>query len=129
LSLVRIEPGPSILLAGMAGSWIPVVTSHGEGRAEFATEQALLACDRKLAGLRYIDHRGEAAQRYPQNPNGSPRGLAGLSNEDGRVTIMMPHPERSFRGSQLSWHPRAWDEDSPWMQLFDNARAWVDSVA
>jgi phosphoribosylformylglycinamidine synthase len=128
LSLVRIEQSPSILLSGMAGSWIPIVTSHGEGCAQFASEEALLAVERRLVGLRYIDHSGAPAERYPANPNGSPRGIAGLSNEDGRITIMMPHPERSHRTVQLSWHPRDWTEASPWMRLFQNARAWVDSV-
>ncbi|MDH3506527.1 MAG: phosphoribosylformylglycinamidine synthase [Gammaproteobacteria bacterium] len=126
LSLVRIEQSPSVLLSGMAGSWLPIATSHGEGLAEFASEQALLVADHGLVGLRYIDHRGEAAERYPSNPNGSPRGIAGLTNEDGRVTIMMPHPERVHRTVQLSWHPPDWGEDSPWMRLFENARDWVD---
>jgi len=128
LSLARIEQSPSVLLEGMAGSWIPIVTSHGEGCAEFASEQSMLAADGRLVGLRYIDHAGEAADRYPMNPNGSPRGIAGLCNEDGRITIMMPHPERSHRTVQLSWHPPGWGEDSPWMKLFYNARDWVDSV-
>lgn len=128
LSLVRIEESPSVLLSGMAGSWLPIATSHGEGRAEFASEQALLAADSQLVGLRYIDCRGEAAERYPVNPNGSPRGIAGLTNEDGRITIMMPHPERVHRTVQLSWHPRDWGEDSPWMRLFENARDWVGTV-
>jgi phosphoribosylformylglycinamidine synthase len=128
LSLARVEESPSLLLRGMAGSWIPIVTSHGEGRAEFPSDHALLAADRQLVGLRYIDHRGDAADRYPQNPNGSPRGIAGLCNEDGRVTIMMPHPERSHRSVQLSWHPPEWGEDSPWMQLFYNARDWIGST-
>ena len=129
LSLVRIEPSPSLLLAGMEGSRIPIVTSHGEGRAQFATEEALMACERDFACMRYVDNRGEPAQRYPANPNGSPRGIAGLTNRDGRVTIVMPHPERVFRTVQNSWHPPEWGEDSPWQRLFVNARKWVEGDA
>ena len=127
LSLVRIEQSPSVLLSGMAGSWLPIATSHGEGRAEFASEQTQLAAENGFVGLRYIDYRGEAAEQYPANPNGSPRGIAGLTNENGRVTIMMPHPERVHRTVQLSWHPADWGEDSPWMRVFENARDWVDT--
>jgi phosphoribosylformylglycinamidine synthase len=126
LSLVCIETSPSILLAGMAGSRLPVVTSHGEGRAEFGSDAALKRCEAGLTAVRYVDNHGAAAERYPANPNGSPHGIAGLTNADGRVTVMMPHPERVFRTVQLSWHPREWGECSPWQQLFDNARAWVD---
>jgi phosphoribosylformylglycinamidine synthase len=125
LSLARIEPSASILLTGMAGSRLPVVTSHGEGRAEFSSDADLAEAERSLTALRYVDNRGEAAERYPANPNGSPRGIAGLTSADGRVTIMMPHPERVFRTVQMSWHPREWGECSPWQRLFDNARAWV----
>ncbi len=129
LSLVRIEPSPSLLLAGMEGSRIPIVTSHGEGRAQFASDKAQAACERDFACVRYVDNRGEPAQHYPANPNGSPRGIAGLTNRDGRVTIMMPHPERVFRTVQNSWHPPEWGEDSPWQQLFVNARKWVEGGA
>ena len=129
LSLVRIEPSPSLLLAGMEGSRIPIVTSHGEGRAQFASDEAQAACERDFACVRYVDNRGEPAQHYPANPNGSPRGIAGLTNRDGRVTIMMPHPERVFRTVQNSWHPPEWGEDSPWQQLFVNARKWVEGGA
>jgi phosphoribosylformylglycinamidine synthase len=125
LTLVEIVPSPSILLAGMAGSRLPIVTAHGEGRAEFESKQALADCDAKLAAMRFVTNDGAVAERYPANPNGSPRGLAGLSNADGRVTIMMPHPERVFRTVQMSWHPAGWGECSPWQRLFDNARAWV----
>jgi phosphoribosylformylglycinamidine synthase len=125
LSLVEIVASPSVLLRGMAGSRLPIVTAHGEGRAEFATADALARCDAELTALRFVDNRGAIAERYPANPNGSPRGIAGLSNRDGRVTIMMPHPERVFRSVQLSWHPREWGECSPWQRLFDNARDWV----
>ncbi|HVY64713.1 MAG TPA: phosphoribosylformylglycinamidine synthase [Gammaproteobacteria bacterium] len=125
LSLVEVVESPSVLLKGMAGSRIPIVTAHGEGRAAFASDDALAHCDSTLTSLRFVTNRGEVAQRYPANPNGSPRGIAGLSNADGRVTIMMPHPERVFRTTQMSWHPADWGECSPWQQLFDNARAWV----
>jgi len=128
LSLVRIESSPSILLRDMSGSRMPIVTSHGEGCAEFPSEDAQLRCDRELACVRYVDNHGEAADRYPANPNGSPRGIAGLTSQDGRVTIMMPHPERVFRTVQHSWHPAEWGEDSPWQKLFVNAREWVDST-
>jgi phosphoribosylformylglycinamidine synthase len=129
LSLVRIEPSPSVLLTDMVGSRLLIVTSHGEGRAEFASDDELVRADREFASLRYVDNRGDVAKRYPANPNGSPRGIAGLTNEDGRVTIMMPHPERVFRTVQHSWHPADWGENSPWQKLFTNARDWVDSNA
>ncbi len=126
LSLVEIVPGRSVLLTGMAGSRLPIVTSHGEGRAKFGSESELEKCETSLIALRYVTNDGRTAERYPANPNGSPNGIAGLTNDDGRVTIMMPHPERVFRTVQHSWHPADWGECSPWQKLFDNARAWVD---
>ena len=126
LSLVEIEPGPSVLLKGMAGSRLPVVVSHGEGRASFASAADEASADPQLVALRFVDNHGRVADSYPANPNGSPRGIAGLASADGRVTILMPHPERVFRSLQCSWHPADWGECSPWQQLFDNARRWVD---
>ena len=125
--LVSVEIGdtPSLLLQGMAGSRLPIAVAHGEGRAEFR-DQAHLASARDLTSLRYVENSGELASRYPANPNGSPEGIAGLTTEDGRVTIMMPHPERVTRSVQYSWHPDEWEEDGPWMRLFRNARVWVD---
>ncbi|MBR4738022.1 MAG: phosphoribosylformylglycinamidine synthase subunit PurQ, partial [Rhodocyclaceae bacterium] len=123
--LVEVLPSPSIFLAGMAGARLPVVVSHGEGRAVFRSEDDQANAH---AALRYVDGRGAPAQRYPANPNGSPDGITALTTADGRFTIMMPHPERSVRLTQLSWHPREWANEgdhSPWRRLFANARAWV----
>ncbi|MBP6310224.1 MAG: phosphoribosylformylglycinamidine synthase, partial [Arenimonas sp.] len=122
LSMVEIVESPSILLAGMAGSRLPVVVSHGEGRAEF-TEQ--LDLSQAHVALRYIDNAGNLASYYPANPNGSPMGITGLTSKDGRSTLMMPHPERVHLNKQLSWHPKDAGEFSPWMQMFINARSWV----
>jgi len=125
-SLVEILPSPSVLLAGMAGSCLPVVVSHGEGRAEFASPEAEAAfVAAGLTAFRYIDAHGAVARHYPANPNGSPHGIAALASADGRVTLTMPHPERSFRYVQNSWRPRDAGEDSGWMRLFRNARVWV----
>jgi len=122
LSMVEILESPSLLLAGMAGSRIPVAVSHGEGRAEFGAgqnpEQAHVA-------VRFIDNQGNMAANYPANPNGSPMGITGLTSSDGRATLMMPHPERVFLSRQMSWHPKDAGEFSPWMQIFVNARKWV----
>jgi phosphoribosylformylglycinamidine synthase len=122
---VEISDTPSVLLSGMAGSRLPIVVAHGEGRAEFRDE-AHLSAARSLSVLRYVENNGEVASRYPANPNGSPEGIAGLTTEDGRVTIMMPHPERVTRSVQYSWHPDGWEEDGPWLRLFRNARVWVN---
>jgi phosphoribosylformylglycinamidine synthase len=125
LVLVRIEDGPSIFFRGMAGSRIPVASAHGEGRADLDAER-LAALERAgLVAARFVDGRGQVAAAYPANPNGSPGGVAALTSEGGRLTIMMPHPERVFRTVQLSWRPPGWGEDSPWMQMFRNARRWV----
>ncbi|HEV2606937.1 MAG TPA: phosphoribosylformylglycinamidine synthase [Xanthomonadaceae bacterium] len=123
LSLLEVQDSPSVLLAGMAGSRIPVVVAHGEGRAAFDS-----AADRAAAqvAVRYVDGAGRIATSYPANPNGSPDAIAGLTSMDGRATLMMPHPERVFRSVQMSWHPPGWGEDSPWMRLFRNARAFVN---
>jgi phosphoribosylformylglycinamidine synthase len=124
LVMVEVLDSPSILLAGMAGSRLPIAVAHGEGRAEFADEAQLHAVQ-PFVSLRYIENNFAVAGAYPANPNGSPQGITGLSNADGRVTIMMPHPERLFRGIQHSWHPDDWDEDGPWLRLFRNARVWL----
>jgi phosphoribosylformylglycinamidine synthase len=125
LVLVQVENSPSLMLQGMADSRLPIVVAHGEGRALFADGDPGVAQAAATVGMRYIDHHGAVTDRYPYNPNGSPAGIAGLCSEDGRVTIMMPHPERVFRTAQLSWAPEDWPEDSGWMRLFRNARAWV----
>ncbi|MBS0457106.1 MAG: phosphoribosylformylglycinamidine synthase subunit PurQ [Proteobacteria bacterium] len=122
LALVEVMPSPSLLLAGMAGSRIPIVVSHGEGRAVFATDADRAAAN---TSLRYVEGAGKLATSFPANPNGSPDAIAGLTSADGRATLMMPHPERVFRSVQLSWKPAGWGEDSPWMRLFRNARAFV----
>jgi phosphoribosylformylglycinamidine synthase len=123
---VKIEQTPSVFFAGMAGSVIPIVTAHGEGYAEFASAAAAGKCsDSGLVAARFVDNTHQVTERYPLNPNGSPLGMTALTTTTGRVTIMMPHPERVFRTLAMSWHPADWPEDSPWMQLFHNARAWV----
>ena len=124
LSLVEIVESPSLFLNGMAGSRLPIATSHGEGRANFANDAARYASSYTIA-LRYVDNYGDVAERYPSNPNGSADGICGLSNEEGRVTIMMPHPERVALTQQNSWHPEQWGEVGPWMRMFRNARVAV----
>ncbi len=123
--MVQVEESPSILLQEMAGSRLPIVVAHGEGRAEFR-DDAHLAHARPWVTMRYVENNGELATRYPANPNGSPEGITGLTSEDGRVTIMMPHPERVIRTVQNSWHPEGWGGDGPWLRLFRNARRWVE---
>ena len=126
LVMVEVAENPSVLFDGMAGSRLPVVVAHGEGRAEFALESDLAALKRECrVALSFIDNHGDPAVRYPANPNGSPGGVNALTTRDGRATIMMPHPERVFRTRNLSWHEPSWGEFSPWMRLFRNARAWV----
>ena len=121
-SLVEIVESPSILLKGMAGSTMPIAVAHGEGRAEFASTNDV---DNALVAMRYVDNYGKPTERYPNNPNGSPRGITALTTTDGRVTIMMPHPERVTRTVQHSWHPDDWGKEGPWLRLFHNARKWV----
>ncbi|MBL8718974.1 MAG: phosphoribosylformylglycinamidine synthase [Myxococcales bacterium] len=127
LSRVEILPSPSVLLAGMAGSLLPIAVAHGEGRVEARPGQSLdaLAAD-KLVAARYVDNHGRAAEKYPANPNGSPGAITAVTTPDGRVTILMPHPERVFRAVQLSYRPAGLEgEDGPWMRLFRNARVFV----
>jgi phosphoribosylformylglycinamidine synthase len=135
LSLLRIEESPSIFFTGMAGSWLPIAVSHGEGRATFATSASQehgIDGLRRLAGVAavYVDHHGHPTQRYPENPNGSPGGLAAVTSVDGRFTAMMPHPERVHLAATLSWAPPQWQSSdapwhSPWLRMFQNARAWL----
>lgn len=126
-ALVEVLPSPSVLLADMTGSRLPIAVAHGEGRAEFSSAAAAAASAASgLVGLRYLSHDGSPAASYPANPSGTPHGIAALCNTDGRVTITMPHPERSFRYLQNSWRPRGAGEYSGWMRLFRNARRFVD---
>lgn len=119
---VEVLESPSIFFAGMAGSVMPVVNSHGEGRVQFLRpEDAALV----KAAARFVDPCGNPTEVYPYNPNGSKGGLTSVTTEDGRFTIMMPHPERSHRAQQLSWYPAEWTDASGWMRMFRNARKWV----
>ena len=122
LAAVELLESPSILFSGMAGSVLPIVVSHGEGRVEYLNpDDAVLA----RAAARYVDGAGKPAEAYPANPNGSKGGLTAFTTDDGRFTIMMPHPERSHRAIELSWHPDDWTDASGWMRIFRNARKWV----
>lgn len=129
VALVKIEKSPSVLLQGMAGSHMPIAIAHGEGRAEFTSESHQSALRQSLGNgsvaMRYIDNHLSVTEQYPSNPNGSPEGISALSSDDGRVTIMMPHPERVFRAVQNSWQPDDWDEDGAWLRLFRNARVFT----
>lgn len=123
---VEIQKSPSIFYAGMEGSQLPIVVSHGEGRAEFKNDEHLQQLEAAgLVALRYIDHYGKVTARYPMNPNGSPNGITSVTTEDGRFTIMMPHPERVVRTCANSYHPDDMGEFSPWMRLFANARRFI----
>ena len=120
-SSVEIQPSNSVFLDGMAGSIMPIAIAHGEGRAQFSN-----TFNENNIGFKYVDHHSNATQTYPHNPNGSENAVAGLTNDSGRVTIMMPHPERVVRTIQNSYHPDEWNERSPWIRMFENARKWVD---
>ncbi|WP_410473783.1 phosphoribosylformylglycinamidine synthase [Guyparkeria sp. TX1] len=131
LSLVEIPQSPSVLLAGMAGSRLPITVAHGEGRVAYRRPED---AEQAFTALRYVNGHGIATEAYPANPNGSAAGETGFTTEDGRFTIMMPHPERVWRASQFSWRPDRWSADQrdpdtdrgPWLRLFENARVWVD---
>jgi len=124
--MAEILDSASLFFDAMQGSMMPVVVAHGEGRIETRDCSADGLLERKLACLRYVDAAGEASEIYPLNPNGAEQGLNGFSNEDGRFTIMMPHPERIFRSVQNSWSAPEWGEYGPWMRLFRNARHWIN---
>jgi phosphoribosylformylglycinamidine synthase len=125
LSLVEVQASPSIFFKGMQGSRLPIAVAHGEGYTDFAPG-ALESCEKGgLVAARFVDNRGRATEHYPENPNGSPRGITALTTPDGRATILMPHPERVFRSVQYSWCPPEWGEVSPVFRMFENARAWV----
>ena len=121
-SLVEVQDSPSLFLSGMAGSRLPIAVSHGEGQIQTLNADINAIEASGTVALRFVDHQGQATERYPFNPNGSANGITGLSNQDGRVTIMMPHPERVFRTVANSWHPDGWGEDGGWMRIFRNAR-------
>ncbi len=127
LSLVKINASPSLFFQGMEEAVLPIVVSHGEGRVAFRDEEtAVIAIEEKLIPMQYVDHYHHVTENYPENPNGSPKGIASVTSKDGRFTIMMPHAERVFRNVQFSWKPADWkNENSPWFQLFHNAYKWL----
>jgi phosphoribosylformylglycinamidine synthase len=126
VAMVEVQESNSIFLRGMAGSRLPIAVAHGEGRAEFRDGAHLNSLQQSGSiALRYVDNYGRATEAYPANPNGSPVGITGVTNSSGRVTLMMPHPERVFRTVTNSWAPDSWPEDGAWLRMFRNARVWV----
>jgi phosphoribosylformylglycinamidine synthase len=127
LATVRINESPSIFFRDMAGSYLPVPVAHGEGRVHFKSKAAMKGVlDTALVPMQYVDNYHVVAHQYPANPNGSAEGITAVTTPDGRATILMPHPERAFMTRQLSWSPDSWDDDSPWLRIFQNARRWVE---
>ena len=123
MATVEVYESPSLFFTDMVGSRLPVAVAHGEGFAKFESiDQAKAA----PVSLGFVDNHGAMTEHYPLNPNGSPFGITGLCNTDGRVTIMMPHPERVYRTVTNSWAPAQWGERGPWLRMFENARVWVD---
>ena len=126
LVLAKILSSSSIFFNDMHGSTLPVVVAHGEGKAEFSSNHMEQLQKDHLISMQYINNNLQVTEKYPFNPNGSPSGATGFCNQDGRFTIMMPHPERLFRSVQYSWHPRDWKEDGPWMRIFRNVRKFIN---
>ena len=126
LVMVEIKDSASLLLKGMYGSTLPVVVAHGEGRADVTEDSIDYMRKHNQVSINYINNIYQVTEIYPFNPNGSPQGATGFCNEDGRFTIMMPHPERLFRSIQYSWHPSEWKEDGAWLKMFRNARKILD---
>ena len=125
-SLVEVQESSSVLFKGMEGSRMPIAVSHGEGRTEFINDGAVDTANKSgMISMRFVDNYGQITETYPANPNGSQDGITALTTTDGRVTIMMPHPERVFRTVANSWHPDSWQEDSPWVRMFRNARRFI----
>lgn len=125
VAMVEVQESDSLFFTGMEGSRMPIAVAHGEGRAEFSSVTDISALGNQIA-LRFVDNYGVTTEQYPFNPNGSPQGITGLTAANGRVTIMMPHPERVFRAVQNSYVPGDWDEDGAWMRMFRNARVWCE---
>ena len=122
-AMVKINDTNSLWFKGMAGSHMPIAVSHGEGRVEFKTPENLTALQtQNLIVAQYIDSHLNVTETYPANPNGSALGITAISNVDGRIAAMMPHPERVFRAVSNSWYPEDWSEDGAWMRIFRNAR-------
>jgi len=122
LSMVEVLDSPSLFFTGMAGSRMPIAVAHGEGYADFSQRGD---ASQVLRAMRYVDGQGRATEAYPANPNGSPGGLTAVTTADGRVTALMPHPERVFRNVQMSWSGGDVAADSPWLRMFRNARRWA----
>jgi phosphoribosylformylglycinamidine synthase len=123
LSMVEVLDSPSLFFAGMAGSRLPIAVAHGEGYADFSQRGDAKAV---LRALRFVDNHGAPTEAYPFNPNGSAEGLTAVTTADGRFTALMPHPERVFRNLQMSWSGGDARAPSPWMQMFHNARRWLE---
>ena len=121
-SMVEVTDSASVFFSDMAGTQTPIAVAHGEGFADFSTTGDIAKAQ---VAMRFINNKGEATESYPYNPNGSPQGITAVTNLDGRFTVMMPHAERVFRTTIHSWHPDDWNDDSPWMRMFRNARKWV----
>ncbi len=122
---VRVEKSNSVVLEGMEGSILPIAVAHGEGRAVISDDSLSSLNANGQIALRYVDSYGNPTQQYPLNPNGSPEAVTGVTSRDGRATIMMPHPERTFRAIQHSWKPEEWKEDGAWLRMFRNARKFI----
>lgn len=122
---VRVEKSHSVLLEGMEGSILPIAVAHGEGRVVASAESIAALNANNQVIMRYVDSQGNATEQYPLNPNGSPKGISGVTSKDGRATILMPHPERNFRAIQHSWKPEDWDQDGAWLRMFRNARKFI----
>ena len=122
---VKIERTKSILFKGMQDSILPIAVAHGEGYATLDNIEIDGMAKHGQLAMRYVDSQGHPTETYPLNPNGSLGGVTGLCSTDGRVTIMMPHPERNLKAYNHSWKPEEWDEDGAWMRMFRNARAWL----
>jgi len=126
---LRVEPGSAcVFTRGMESIELPV--RHGEGRVIGESDAVLEALvERKLVPLRYAGPDGTPTERYPDNPNGSPHGIAALCSPSGTVMGLMPHPEAfNHVTNHPQWTRRAASttgDDGDGLQIFRNAYAYL----